>query len=222
MARLRAFFAALPKTDDNFKVRLLSTSWHPVGAAAWRSYLAEVTSAAGIGPPIDELGEDWIVALADPGPGLSADKGGAIAQRLAAWGVQAHQALLVDDSEGNTASAVGVCDTAWLPQRQGMSALVLDYIESRTLGCCSWVAGAGDGTSKPMIVAAMGLVVTVVAVVAAAGFLLGRRRGAVEMASTRTVERSIEIQKHCEAEALLGETGPPTGTTAVRARKQST
>ncbi len=224
LARLRAFFATLASSDGMLQVRLLSTSWHPVSAAAWGAYLTEVTSAAGLrwSPIGDDGGEGWIIALADPGPGLSANKGSAIAQRLAAWGLAAHQALLVDDSEGNIASAAGNCDTVWLPQRQGMSNLVLDYIETRALGCSSWVAtGPGVcGASEPMIVGAMGILVTIVAVVAAAAFLLGRRRAVADL-DARGEQRRSQIESESESAALLGK--PPAATTpAVRARKQST
>ena len=130
-----------------------------------------------------------------------------------------HQALLVDDSEGNIASATGHCDTVWLPQRQGMPTLVMDYIETRALGCNSWAAGPGVcGASEPMVVGAMGVLVTIVAVVAAAGFLLGRRRAIAELDAREEQRRS---QMESESAALLGK--PPVApTAAVRARKQST
>ena len=222
LVRLRAFFAALASSDDVLQVRLLSTSWHPVGAEAWGAYLAEVTTAAGLrwSPATGEVDGGWIMALADPGPGLSADKGNAIAQRLATWGLAGGQALLVDDSEGNIVSAAGHCDTVWLPQRQGMSNLVLDYIETRALGCGSWAAARPGvcSASEPMIVGAMGVLVTIIAFVAAAGFLLGRRRAAAEL-DAREEQRRSQIES--ERAALLGKPTAAT-TAAVRARKQST
>jgi hypothetical protein len=219
LERLRAFLARLA-ADGTVRVRLLSTSWYPVGAAAWRAYLAAVTSAAELEWPT----ADEVLALADPGPGLPADKGGAIAEHLADWGLAGHEALLVDDSEGNIASAAGHCDTVWLPQREGMPSVVLDYIEARALGCCSWTAAAVDGASAPMLVAAAGAMVAVAAVLAAAAFSVGRRRGETEMADKRDEE--LERQKQSgEASALLGgidQIGPiAAATTAVRARKLS-
>mgnify|MGYP006901779763 FL=1 len=117
-------------------------------------------------------------------------------------------------------SVASHCDTVWLPQRQGMSNLVLDYIETRALGCSSWAA-ARPGicrASEPMLVGAMGVLVTIIAVVGAAGFLLGRRRAVAELDAREVQRRS---QTESESAALLGK---PTAATAaaVCARKQST
>ena len=69
------------------------------------------------GPGSDDAGAGEqggdIIALADPGPGLSADKGGAIATRLE--GLGADEALFVDDSSGNIVSASPHCDVRARP-----------------------------------------------------------------------------------------------------------
>ena len=117
-------------------------------------------------------------------------------------------------------SVASHCYTVWLPQRQGMSNLVLDYIETRALGCSSWAAARPGicSASKPMIVGAIGVLVTIVAVVAVPGFLLGRRRVVAELDAWEVQRRS---QIEFESAALLGK---PTAATAaaVCARKQST
>jgi hypothetical protein len=69
-----------------------------------------------------------------------------------------------------------------------------------------------------MIVGAMGVLVTIIAFVAAAGFLLGRRRAAAEL-DAREEQRRSQIES--ERAALLGKPTAAT-TAAVRARKQST
>eukprot|EP01052_Picozoa_sp_SAG31_P057524 SAG31_NODE_17073_length_684_cov_1.316239_1_plen_103_part_01 len=65
--------------------------------------------------------------------GIPANKGAAIATLLAAWGVATAEAVLVDDSAGNVASAEFVCDTLWLPRRVGMGSSAMDYIEKRAV-----------------------------------------------------------------------------------------
>ena len=193
--RLRAFISGL--TAARVRVRVLSTSWYPVGAAAWASYLERVAVLAELPfEPASEEGEA-IIALVDPGPGLSANKGAAIAERLDAWGLARRQALFVDDSAGNIESAGPYCDTVWLPQRQGIPESVLDYIEARALGCCSWAAGAG---SSAAVAAEMGLAVLILAAVAALCFFAGRRRAQTEMRSELEGQRNEE-----EGAGLLAE-----------------
>lgn len=136
LQRLREFVAAL--TGQNVHVQVLSTSWFPVDDVAWRSYISTVVVLATL--PFES---DDIIGVTDPGPGTAADKGTEIAERLASWGLESHEALFVDDSSGNidsvsTRHGYRICDTVWLPQRQGMSEAVLEYIETRALGCCSW------------------------------------------------------------------------------------
>lgn len=138
LQRLREFVAGL--VAQNVRVRMLSTSWFPVDDDAWRSYLSTV--AALVSLPFES---DDIITVRDLGPGTTADKGAEIAERLTRWGLASHEALFVDDSSGNMESAstrhgYRICDTVWLPQRQGMSEAVLDYIETRVGGCCSWAS----------------------------------------------------------------------------------
>ena len=101
-----------------------------------------------------------------------------------------------------------------------MSTLVMDYIETRALGCNFWAATRPGvcGASESMIVGAMGILVAIVAVVAAAGFLLGRRRAVAELDAQ---EEQPQSQMESESAALLGKS-PVATTAAMRARKQST
>ena len=62
----------------------------------------QISDEVGLGFPTDH-----IFALADPGPGKSADKGALIKAHMAKHGILPHQALFADDSAGNIKSAKG-------------------------------------------------------------------------------------------------------------------
>lgn len=133
------------------RLTLISTSWDQVGAEAWANYLQTVSwrvglgfvaadGSAGNGSDADfhrlqqrqqQEGSATIIALADPGPGMSADKGAAIGASLDDWNISGSTALLIDDSDGNIHSAAKVCDTLWLPERAGMSIDAVNYVMAR-------------------------------------------------------------------------------------------
>merc|ERR1739848_204229 len=79
-----------------------------------------------------ELGfkKDEILTLADPGPGLSADKGSVIKKHMSDRNVKVSSAMFADDSSGNIKTAKGVCNTVYLPNKIGLDDTDLQYIEA--------------------------------------------------------------------------------------------
>lgn len=104
-------------------VFIVSTSWYPVNEEQWQAYLKYISDETGLGFPLEN-----IFAVADPGPGLSADKGAVIKANMAKHGIMFDEALFADDSAGNIKSARGVCNTLHLSKRAGMDDTDRDYI----------------------------------------------------------------------------------------------
>ena len=52
---------------------------------------------------------EHIIALPDPGPGISANKGGEIEKNMKKHGIKPAEALFSDDSSGNIKTAKGMC-----------------------------------------------------------------------------------------------------------------
>ena len=71
LGRIKEFVNRLRSAGAS--VKIVSTSWYPVTEVQWKQYLFNVTGLLNLGFSSDE-----ILALADPGPGLSADKGAVI------------------------------------------------------------------------------------------------------------------------------------------------
>jgi len=104
-------------------VFIVSTSWYPVNEEQWQAYLKYISDETGLGFPLDH-----IFAVADPGPGLSADKGAVIRANMAKHGITFDEALFADDSAGNIKSTQGVCNTLHLSKRAGLDDTDRDYI----------------------------------------------------------------------------------------------
>jgi len=56
--------------NESITVKVVSTSWYPITAAQWQTYLYYVSELLDLGFEFEE-----ILAVDDPGPGKSADKG---------------------------------------------------------------------------------------------------------------------------------------------------
>ena len=56
--------------NANVTVKVVSTSWYPITEDQWQEYLAYVSDFLKLG-----FSKDEILAVEDPGEGLSADKG---------------------------------------------------------------------------------------------------------------------------------------------------
>ena len=68
LKEMRNFLDDLRK--DNISVKIVSTSWYPITEAQWQEYLFYVSDILELG-----FSKDEILAVEDPGEGLSADKG---------------------------------------------------------------------------------------------------------------------------------------------------
>jgi len=109
----------------NGNVFIMSTSWYPVTGKQWQAYLFQVSELLDLG-----FKKDHILTLADPGPGLGADKGKAIRKHMRMHNAHAASTMFADDSGGNIKSAKGVCNTLYINKRQGMDDTDLQYIEA--------------------------------------------------------------------------------------------
>merc|ERR1719433_1823398 len=74
-----------------------------------------------------------VLTLSDPGPGQAANKGQVVFNSLQAQGYTAVQGLFVDDSAKNIASASGIANTLYLPQRAGLTDTDRSYVETLSL-----------------------------------------------------------------------------------------
>ena len=121
--RIKSFIGRLRSRNAN--VKMVSTSWAPVSEEQWKEYLINVTSIFDLG-----FDDDNTLALEDPGPGLSADKGEVIKEDMGEDDVEFDGALFADDSTSNIKSAKGVCNTLLLPKRVGLDGTDCAYMEA--------------------------------------------------------------------------------------------
>jgi len=108
-------------------VYMLSTSFAPISGESWCLYLQEFSKLAQFDFPAQQL-----ICLDDPGEGIAANKGAAIETTMASLGLEAGNAILLDDGYSNavSASAVGA-GWIWLGQRIGYSFMDMEYISAR-------------------------------------------------------------------------------------------
>eukprot|EP01084_Bolivina_argentea_P272481 463948_1 len=79
IARLKESYARAADDDSTIdNIYILSTSWKPVPAAEWASFIHEVFRLGGI----TEFVEANILTLEDPGEGYTADKGAVLQAKL--------------------------------------------------------------------------------------------------------------------------------------------
>ena len=114
--RLRDMFSYLSK--NNKHVYICSTSWYPITAAQWKTYLYYIMNFNGI--PLDS---QHILALpAIPGSTAS-QKGQTIYNVMLTNSQQYNNAIFYDDGLVNIQSAIGVCITRWLSRHMGMKSI---------------------------------------------------------------------------------------------------
>ena len=83
-----------------------------------------------------------------------------------------------------------------------MSEAVLQYIEARAFGCCTWSGGGGTARGTPTVAGGlMVVVVLLVAVTSAVSYLAGMRRGAANVSGEG---QPGERGRQEEGSALLG------------------
>lgn len=110
-------------------IRILSTAWVSVNASMWTYFLDRVCFAGGLG---QYLNSSTILALDDPGQGISADKGSRLKSFMTSNGfTDVHQALLIDDSSGNIISTTGKGDWVQVIPKAGVAADALSWVEQR-------------------------------------------------------------------------------------------
>jgi len=119
------FLNALRKEDITVKV--VSTSWYPITAAQWQTYLYYVSELLDLGFEFEE-----ILAVDDPGPGKSADKGAKIREDNNGTKEFLNNAMFADDSTGNIKSSIMVCNTLYMAKRKGLDNYDFDYIKAAT------------------------------------------------------------------------------------------
>ena len=112
--------------DTNVTLKIVSTSWYPITEEQWQEYLAYVSN-------VMELGflKDEILAVEDPGEGLSADKGQRIRddQNITVDDFVS-DAMFADDSTGNIRSAIDVTNLLWMHERKGLGERDIEYIKN--------------------------------------------------------------------------------------------
>ena len=82
----------------------------------------------------DYFGREHILGLADPGPGIQADKGSEAQIALDALGItETSQCILADDKLTNLNWAYTICDTLWIQERAGMDGTDMNCVEARML-----------------------------------------------------------------------------------------
>jgi hypothetical protein len=158
--RLARFNQTLKLLADNGVINMVaSTAWYYLTSTMWTNFLNAYFTAANINM---YLNTSQILAFADPGCNIGADKGSAIASYLSAHGWSEHDGILVDGSSGNIASATGKVD--WLKPipKAGIQLDGLQYIEARAL--YNPVAPTSAPTSAPS--AAAGIVPAISALIA--------------------------------------------------------
>jgi hypothetical protein len=124
--RLIATFNVLRQYGVDFKV--LSTSWSRINSTQWAYFLAKVFENSGLSTYLNLTN---IIALADPGNGISGDKGGAAQQVLNSKSWALNQGLLADDSAGNIVTAQGKVGWLQVFPKTGLAVDALVWIETR-------------------------------------------------------------------------------------------
>ena len=113
--------------NESITVKVVSTSWYPITAAQWQTYLHYVSQLLGLGFEFEE-----ILAVDDPGPGKSADKGAKIREDNNGTKEFLSNAMFADDSTGNIKSALMVCNTLYMVNRKGLDENDMEYINEAT------------------------------------------------------------------------------------------
>eukprot|EP00483_Globobulimina_turgida_P000850 UN00851 len=130
--RLKAHFDNVLGEDSSIeKFYILSTSWMPVPASEWAAFIYQTLVYVGLDAyfPLEN-----ILTLDDPGPGNSADKGAKAQITLTELGITSVNACLdSDDSSGNIASFVGICDTNWIWRKKEWIILILIILKPEHL-----------------------------------------------------------------------------------------
>ena len=111
--------------NANVTVKVVSTSWYPITEDQWQEYLAYVSDFLKLG-----FSKDEILAVEDPGEGLSADKGRRIRddQNITVDDFVS-DAMFADDSTGNIRSAINVTNLLWMEERKGLGEGDIKYIK---------------------------------------------------------------------------------------------
>ena len=112
-------------------VKIVSTSWYPITEAQWQEYLFYVSNLLNLG-----FFKDEILAVEDPGKGLSADKGKRIREDQGDFDEQTppemrpffSDVMFADDSTGNIKSALKVCNLLYMVERKGLGQSDMNYI----------------------------------------------------------------------------------------------
>jgi len=125
--RIRDLLFNLRNWPSHTTVKIVSTSWYPITAAQWQEYLYHVSLELGLG-----FRKSEILAVDDPGPGLSADKGAKIREDNRGTKEFLDNALFADDSTGNIKSAIMVCNTLYISKRKGLDNHDMNYIIQAT------------------------------------------------------------------------------------------
>jgi len=112
----------------NVAIKVLSTSWSRINSTQWAYFLTKVFENCGLNGYLNATN---IIALNDPGSGISGDKGGTAQAVLVANGWAMDQGLLADDSIGNINTAIGKVGWLQVIPRDGLAVDALAYIEAR-------------------------------------------------------------------------------------------
>lgn len=111
--KLRNMFKSL--SNNNKKAYICSTSWYPITALQWKTYLKYIMDYI----KVPFKGEYILTLPVIPGSKES-QKGKTIHNILVKNNVSYNEAIFYDDSLPNIQSAIGVCITRWLSLRKGM------------------------------------------------------------------------------------------------------
>ena len=118
--------------NASIPVKIVSTSWYPITEAQWQEYLFYVSDLLNLG-----FFKDEILAVEDPGEGLSADKGRRIRKDQGDSDDETpsemkpfySDVMFADDSTGNIKSALKVCNLLYMVERKGLGKSDMDYIK---------------------------------------------------------------------------------------------
>ena len=118
--------------NASIPVKIVSTSWYPITEAQWQEYLFYVSDLLNLG-----FFKDEILAVEDPGEGLSADKGKRIRKDQGDFDDETpsemkpfySDVMFADDSTGNIKSALKVCNLLYMVERKGLGKSDMDYIK---------------------------------------------------------------------------------------------
>lgn len=130
-ARIRTLENAFIQLQQRgVSLQVLSTSWGLISSDNWRDFIARYFQIAS---PIlgGFLTSNNIISLADPGEGISADKGAAAYTFLQRRGLNPHNGILVDDSPSNILRAQGKVDWLQVSPSEGVAADALNFLVSR-------------------------------------------------------------------------------------------